>query len=132
MVYFQLFIIMVLLHLFADFTLQGWFANGKQKAWWIKQCEDYGKDFTPYRYDYVCALIGHAVYWSIITFAPLIFCEYWPACGMLVVFLVFQIGAHAVIDDLKANKFKINLIQDQLAHILQIVLAVLVFYLMEV
>lgn len=127
MVYFYLFITMLFLHLFADFTLQGWFAQGKQRSWWVDQCNKAGLDFRPYRYDYLCAMIGHSVYWSLVTFAPVLFMVNWPGIWVAVLFLVVQITVHAVIDDLKANKLRINLIQDQLAHILQIILAVLVF-----
>lgn len=128
--YFYIFIVMLFLHLFADFTLQGWFAQGKQKDWWIKQCKDANVDFHPYRYDYLCALVGHSVYWAILTFAPVIFLVSWPSVVCAVGFLALQAIVHAVIDDLKANRFKINLWHDQAAHFAQIIFALAVFVLL--
>jgi hypothetical protein len=34
---------------------------------------------------------------------------------------------HAVIDDAKANKFQINLVQDQICHLIQIIAIWLIF-----
>ena len=122
---------MLLLHLFADFTMQGWFANGKQKSWWLEMCEKLGFSFGPYKYDYICALIGHAVYWTLITFSPIIFFADWPSVCSLGLFVAVQAFIHADIDDLKANRFKINLIADQLLHIVQIIVGVLVLFKLE-
>lgn len=127
MVYFYLFIVMLFLHLFADFTLQGWFAQGKQRSWWKKQCEDANVDFRKYKYDYLCALIGHSVYWAILTFAPVIFLVSWPSVACAIGFVIFQTAVHAIIDDLKANRFKLNLWHDQAAHLAQIIFALVVF-----
>lgn len=123
---------MLFLHFLSDFTLQGWFAQGKQKSWWKKQCKDADIEFSPYRHDYVCALIEHSAYWAVITFAPLIFFASWPSWWSMAIFVIVQIAVHAVIDDRKANKLKINLVQDQLAHMGQLILAVLVFAMLEV
>ena len=128
MFYVKMFLLMLLLHLFADFTLQGWFANGKQRSWWVDQCKQFGVWFDEYKHDYLCALVGHAFYWALVTFAPLIFFMEWPSCVYLVIFLGFQVWVHACVDHQKANKFRINLIQDQLCHVCQIVLGLAFYY----
>lgn len=105
------FMLMLLAHFVADYTLQGWLADGKQKKWWQK-C--FGGDVPPkYSHDYVAALVCHALYWSLAVCAPL----WWsPLLGPAV---VVNAAIHVWIDDLKANKMKINLTQDQLLHVLQ-------------
>jgi hypothetical protein len=40
---------------------------------------------------------------------------------------VANVVVHAVVDDLKANRKKINLWVDQLIHIMQIILTILIF-----
>lgn len=114
-------VLMLLGHLVADYTLQGWLADGKQERWWKKVCG--GEIPDKYRRDYIAALVCHALYWSIFICAPF-FVSKWFLLAIVVNTIV-----HAVIDDLKANKMKINLIQDQLLHLFQIgvTLAVLCF-----
>lgn len=36
----RMIMLMLLLHHVADYTLQGWLADGKQKSWWDKACGD--------------------------------------------------------------------------------------------
>lgn len=127
----KLFLLMVLLHFIADFTLQGWFANGKQQIWWREQCADecnmeFERRWKKYGNDYKCALIEHGLYWTLITFAPLIFFTASPWWG-LALFVIGQTAIHAWIDDRKANKLKINLIQDQFFHFIQIAVAAIVY-----
>ena len=124
---FVLFVVTLLLHLLADFTLQGWFANGKQRAWWEQQCAEHGVDFSKYRYDYICALVSHSFFWAAVTFLPMIVMTNWPYDWLAVVFLTVQVIVHAVVDDLKANKFKLNLVQDQLVHVLQVAVAAAIY-----
>lgn len=127
----KLFLLMVLLHFIADFTLQGWFANGKQAMWWREQCADecnmeFERRWKKYRNDYKCALIEHSLYWTLITFAPLIFftASSWWA---LTLFVTGHTVSHAWIDDRKANKLEINLIQDQIFHFIQIAATAIVY-----
>ena len=109
----QTIIAMLLAHLISDFTLQGWLAEGKQKKWWNKVAND---NLPPkYRYDYIAALICHALYWSIAVCIPL-----WNS-PMLLVAIIGNTIVHAIVDDLKANRNKLNLIQDQIIHFAQIV-----------
>lgn len=105
--------LMVLGHLFADFTLQGWLANGKQKAWWQKIVPNFEQ--SRYRYDYLMALVCHAFYWAIIVCLPLY------DSGHLTGNIISSAVIHAWIDHRKANRHSINLIEDQSMHVVQIV-----------
>ena len=108
---------MLLGHLISDYTLQGWLADGKQKSWWRKVFGGH-EDAVPdkYKHDYVAALICHALYWSIFICAPFF------ASSRFLTVVVLNTVVHAIVDDLKANRHKINLIQDQLLHLVQILL----------
>ena len=110
-------VLMLLGHLVADYTLQGWLADGKQKSWWRKVFGGH-EDAVPYKYkyDYKAALFCHSLYWSIFICAPFF------ASSWFLVAVVLNTVVHAIVDDLKANQFKINLIQDQLLHLGQILI----------
>ena len=115
---------MFLGHFIADFTLQGWFANGKQEIWWREQCADecdleFERRWKKYRHDYKCALLEHGLYWSLVTFLPLFFLADLTDIALGAIVVVNAV-IHAYIDHLKANMFKINLIQDQALHFAQI------------
>lgn len=71
-----------------------------------------------YEHDYIVALIIHAFSWSFMISIPVFFVSknYIFICFMIIV----NMFLHALIDDLKANKRKINLIQDQTVHFFQI------------
>ena len=104
---------MILGHLIADYPLQGWLAQAKQKLYWER--------FGPrYEYDYIPALLGHSVMWGIIVFLPILY--FWGDYLKWFQYLnlITLIGFHFVIDDLKANRGKLNLWQDQLLHLAQI------------
>ena len=112
-------VLMLLGHLVADYTLQGWLADGKQKSWWEETIiKKYGHlvDMAKYKYDYIAALVCHALYWSIFICAP------FYASSWFIVAVILNTIVHAIVDDLKANRHKINLIQDQLLHLGQILI----------
>jgi len=116
---FKIFLLCLGLHFFADYTLQGWLAQAKCTAWWEKNAPD-----PLYRCDWSCALLCHAVYWTLVTYAPLIWL--WPGhTAKLAVLLFLNIIAHCAIDDLKANRHHINLWHDQALHVLQIAMTML-------
>lgn len=102
-------------HIVDDFYLQGVLAKFKQKSWWI---ENYPQSL--YRYDYIVALFIHAFSWAFMISLPLILTLEMNVTVFAVVFAV-NILVHAFVDNLKANKLKISLLQDQLAHIVQII-----------
>ena len=105
-------VLMLAGHLVADYTLQGWLADGKQKSWWLKICN--GNLPDKYRYDYVAALVCHSLYWSIFV------CSVFHGSRLFLAAIAVNTLVHAVVDDLKANRMKINLITDQLLHLAQI------------
>ena len=107
---------MIFLHIVDDYYLQGILASMKQKAWWQKQ-ESY---CDKYKHDYIVALIIHAFSWAFMITLPFILSK----TGDLWVTISVLLNAciHFIVDDLKANKKKINLIQDQAVHFAQIML----------
>ena len=121
MKYIMIFIIMVFLHIVDDYYLQGILASMKQKNWWENQPNYSYK----YKNDYIVALIAHAFSWSFIIMLPLLFV--YGVSTLYVGLLMMNMTIHAIIDDLKCNEFLINLVQDQTAHILQIIGTLFVF-----
>jgi len=107
---------MIFCHIADDYYLQGILASMKQKAWWRKQ-ESYNEN---YKHDYIIALIMHAFSWAFMISIPLII----AGANEIAIAVAIMINAtiHAIIDDLKANKKKINLVQDQYCHLLQVLM----------
>ena len=108
---------MILFHIIDDFVLQPIsLSNLKQKKWWEKQ-EGYS---DKYKDDYKVALAIHSISWSIMIHIPLVIM--FPSLGQLALLISFIVNAviHYFIDDLKANKLKINLFEDQMVHFCQI------------
>lgn len=109
--------LMILAHLVADYTLQGCLADLKQKRWWEEKMmlvKDNRR--RKYRNDYKAALACHSLYWSLIVCLPLIVYD-----GPIYAVASLLHGAiHYCIDDAKANRGWLNLVQDQLLHGLQI------------
>lgn len=118
-----LLLIMIQLHIIDDFLLQNKLSSFKQKKWWQENYPD-----ELYKKDYIIALLIHSFSWCF--------------CVMLVPFIIgWQLGTlswlhyvmftvntavHTIVDDLKANKLKLNLTQDQLIHLIQIIITWLV------
>ena len=112
---FFLIISMVFCHIVDDYYLQGLLASLKQKSWWEKNAPD-----KIYEYDYIMALIMHSLSWSFMIMLPLAIYSGFTISLAYVVMFVINAITHAIVDNLKANLKKINLIQDQLIHIGQI------------
>ena len=112
--------IMIFCPLIDDYKLQGILANMKQRKWWKENANKY-----LYKNDYKIALIEHAFSWSFTTTLPFLVIIFIQNNELLAVLLIvsyiINTAIHAFVDDLKANKFKINLVEDQLAHLLQII-----------
>jgi hypothetical protein len=126
--YLVLLIAMYFFHTLADYNLQGWLASAKQKKWWEANCPD-----ELYKDDYVTALYTHAFVWTCCIFIPpLVYAWYYEynldryTIIINIVFL-FNMLIHKFIDDLKANKKKINLKQDQFSHTIQIYITYAIF-----
>lgn len=105
---------MIFAHIVDDYYLQGILAKMKQKKWWEENAPD-----KMYRHDYIVALIAHAFSWSFMITVPtlLISDKYFVMC----VFIVTNTILHAYVDHAKANWRCINLIVDQLCHLIQII-----------
>ncbi len=114
-------IIMLFLHIVDDYYLQGFLANAKHKNWWIENCPH-----ELYQNDYKMALIEHAFSWTFMTMLPAMIMN---GCGKVyIIMFILNWVVHGYVDNLKANKYKINLIQDQLIHVGQIVLTWIVMF----
>ena len=115
---------MLFCHIVDDYYLQGWLASAKQKSWWENNAPE-----ELYKNDYIMALCEHAFSWTfIIMLIPTIYI-YFNLCnvGIYLFMFCFNWAIHCIVDDSKANKKMINLIQDQLVHISQVILTGAVF-----
>ena len=116
---------MIFCHIVDDYYLQGWLASAKQKLWWEKNAPE-----KLYRNDYIMALFMHSFSWSFMIMAPIIAYLMNGGIGLqewLVIPYFVNMDIHCIVDDLKANKRKINLIQDQCIHLVQILATWLAF-----
>ena len=105
---------MFLCHLLADYPLQGWLAQAKAKSYWANSAKDN-------RNDWIAALAGHAIMWGILVMAPVAIASNFQLDWFWVA-LPINIVLHYIIDNQKANKRQINLIQDQCLHVVQILI----------
>ena len=115
---------MIFLHIVDDFYLQGILANMKQKSWWEENAPQ-----EKYRFDYIMALAAHAFSWTFMMMLPVLM---WMISQkelnttLYCVWFFTNWIWHFSIDNLKCNLKKINLIQDQSFHLIQIVITWLV------
>ena len=117
---------MLFCHIVDDYYLQGWLVSAKQKDWWIKNAPN-----PLYKKDYIMALFMHSFSWSFMIMLPiLVHCFSSTVWNLYIPFLIENCVIHMIIDDLKANRLKINLIQDQSVHMLQIFITWLFWVLM--
>lgn len=125
--WYWIFGMMLFCHVIEDFHIQGILADMKQKKWWYEQFAQISASncTTPmpmimhkYGKDYIVALLMHGFEWSFIVHIPMM----WFYGFEPIVFASIIVNAliHSCIDDLKCNRMKTNLIQDQILHIIQI------------
>jgi hypothetical protein len=111
-------ILMIFMHIIEDFHMQGILASLKSETWWKDNYPD-----NKYRYDYIICLLLHSIEWTIfIMFIPFIVnipTDINMKTGYISLFII-NTSFHAYIDNLKANKGRLNLIQDQILHLIQI------------
>lgn len=111
--------LMFLLHIIDDFVLQPICLNKlKQKDWWEREVgtKEHGMPLM-YKNDYKMALFIHALSWSIVINLP----WFLFISGFIIgLSILLNCIIHYIVDDLKANKKKINLVEDQLIHFIQI------------
>lgn len=127
MKYILILLSMIFCHIVDDYYLQGWLASAKQKKWWEKNAPD-----ELYKNDYKMALFMHAFSWSFMIMLPLVVYAYIGGLTLkigTVFWYIINLAIHAYVDNLKANKGKINLVQDQLIHLIQIVATWIIFML---
>ena len=111
---FLIFFIMLFCHIVDDYYLQGILASMKQKAWWKKQ-EGYSEKYTN---DWFIALFMHAFSWAFMI--NLIFIILKVNATFIILSIIINCIIHMIVDHLKANAKKINLVIDQYTHICQI------------
>lgn len=114
---------MVFMHIVDDYYLQGWLASAKQRSWWEKNAPN-----KLYSKDYLMALSCHGFSWAFMSMLPLAishYREWWV--GLVIINAVI----HCLIDNLKANKLKINLITDQILHIVQILISWFIYMVLQ-
>ena len=113
-------ILMFFCHIIDDFCLQTKFSFLKQKSWWEKTCKDEGLSMEKYGNDYKMALFEHSLEWSIAIMLPIIFMLSTNGWAIFTCVIINTI-LHYIIDNAKANQLRLNLIQDQLLHFIQII-----------
>lgn len=106
---------MIFCHIIDDYYLQGWLASAKQKEWWEKNYPD-----KLYKNDYIMALFMHSFSWSFMMMLPyhlyiiLFGGKFYP------IIFIANVIMYMYVDNWKANKKEINLIQAQFLHMVQI------------
>lgn len=110
-------LLMIFLHIIDDYKLQaGVLNNLKQKKFWEENAPD-----ELYKYDYIWALIMHSFSWSFMIMLPFAFILDFNINIAFVIMFILNLISHALIDNMKANQHSINLIHDQILHIVQII-----------
>ena len=107
-----IFLFMIFMHIVDDYYLQGVLAKLKQKKTWDQS--------SIYKNDYYAALIEHGMSWAFCVMLPIAIARNFKIGLVYALFWILMSLIHAYIDNEKANNGSINLIQDQLLHLLQI------------
>ena len=115
--------IMIFCHVVDDYYLQGWLASAKQKKWWEENVPD-----SIYKNDYKVALLVHSFSWAFsINLPVLVYALFFRLLPTIIlpyfILLIANIIIHYIVDNLKANKLKINLITDQNIHLFQVLIS---------
>ena len=121
-----LLLLMILCHIIDDFVLQPvCLSNLKQKSWWENNVLNKSSSYRKlYKYDYIMALVIHSLSWSIMISLPFIFMTSLSG-GFIFISVLINTIIHFIVDNLKANLGKINLITDQIIHLCQILITFL-------
>lgn len=108
---------MFFLHVIDDYVLQApCLCNLKQRSFWEQNAPE-----KQYKYDYIVALIMHALSWSFMIMLPCALVLSFNVGMGFIALLLLNTIIHAFIDHLKANMKLINLWVDQSCHIVQII-----------
>lgn len=125
-----IFLIMLVLHILIDFHLQGWLSQSKQKDYWLTifpNMEDKKDKSNMYRNDYKCCLLVHSLFWTFMIMLPAFICSTTRVSILIAVYIINTI-LHYIIDDLKANEKTINLIDDQIVHVVQLLFTLILCF----
>lgn len=124
---FYILLSMLAAELFVDFNLQGILADFKQKEYWdvvIKNLKSKAKNKLPeYKYDYIVSLLIHGFIVSFAFTIPYVIAPGMSDFNKLSLVIIANTILHAGIDHLKANKKCINLLEDQLAHFICVIIS---------
>lgn len=115
---------MILFHIIDDFVFQPiCLSKLKQKNWWKENIKN-EDELEKYKDDYKAALLIHSLSWSIMIHLPLFLIanNFWLWFSVTMNMLI-----HCIVDDLKANDKKLNLVEDQVIHMVQILITFLLF-----
>lgn len=115
-------LLMIFMHIVDDYYLQGWLASAKQKKYWEENAPE-----KLYAKDYIWALIMHSFSWAFMIMLPIAFVKGFDIGIVFLIVFASNLTLHAVVDDAKANKRKINLWTDQIIHLCQIILTASIF-----
>lgn len=123
---------MIFLHIVDDYYLQGWLASAKQKSYWEQNAPD-----ELYKHDYIMALFMHSFSWAfMIMVVPSVYTlinttNTNNVSLVIALFFLINLCIHMAVDNSKANLKKINLVQDQLCHLVQILITWVAFVLLN-
>ena len=128
-----IFLTMIFMHIFADFNLQGWLAQSKQKSFWTKTMDlpDGTKGTyirAKYQNDWIPCILAHSFAWTFcVMIVPTLVWKLYTITDItkiicFAIIFVLNLIIHAVTDNAKCNQGKINLVGDQLIHIVQIII----------
>ena len=110
------FVLMFICHYLADFVFQGQIALYKQKSWWKENYPD-----KKYKNDWIISLMIHSVFWTLAILLPAIIFGLLNDTILSIMILIFNSIYHAFVDHLKCNRLLINLVSDQMCHVIQII-----------
>lgn len=110
-------ILMIFAHIVDDFNMQGWLAQAKQRKYW--ENDPVGKD-DMYKSDYLMALFIHSFSWSFMIIVPIWIMSGLESVSWMIYTIPINTLGHMLCDDMKANVRCINLVQDQMFHLLQV------------
>ena len=116
-------LLMIFMHIIDDYYLQGILSQMKQKRWW----ETLPNFNIKYNKDYILALFMHSFSWTFMIMLPVAYIFSFNISILFLIAFLVNLICHALVDNAKANDLKINLIQDQCIHIVQIVITWAIF-----
>lgn len=108
-------LLMIFLHIVADYNLQGWLATAKTKDFWEQNAPE-----KLYKRDYIYALLMHSISWTFLIMLPIAYVMDFNINSRFISYFLLNVYLHATIDNAKANKKTISLATDQNCHLIQI------------